>query len=204
MKLLPVVLLATLTLGGCALLPTPTPTPTPTIDPGPVILSKADAGERFLEIVCPVNAASQTVTDAGLARVPEFNKGETPDSTDINAAATEAVRMDGLAVEAIEDEYYKWPGDVGANLGYIRDVLSGEMTALGDAIKAPVFEKVYFSEKPTLSSEQANAGKEIRSQLDLDSDTDKSCVGHDKALDALHQDMLDRIEYLAKFDAKNE
>ena len=36
--------------------PTVTPSPTPTIDPGPVELTKEEAGERYLAIVCASNA----------------------------------------------------------------------------------------------------------------------------------------------------
>ena len=198
MKLLPIILLATLTLGGCSLLPAPAPTPT--IDPGPVTLSKADAAERYLQIVCPVNAASQAVTDAGIAREPEVAAGGAPDPTDINAAAVEAARVDGLAVDAIEDEYFEWPGDVGTQLGYIRDVLVGEMRALRAGVDAPLFEEAYFGHKQEMTSEQAAAGQEIRSQLELDFDPDASCVGYENALDGLTQEMLDRIEYLAQFE----
>jgi hypothetical protein len=201
MKRLPIVLLAIFTLTGCAALtPTATPTPSPTIDIGPVELTESEAAERYLDLVCATNQANEALDAAIIAGEPEWLNGGAPDPSAIKAAATESMRLARLAVELIDDEYYIWPGDVGTYLQHIRETFIQDLSLLSAVANVTRFEDAYFMPWPERTSEQASAGQEIRYQLGLDADTTASCVGYETGLEDLHQEMIERAEYLEQFE----
>lgn len=176
---------------------TPVPSPTPTIDPGPVELTKEEAGVRYLSLVCQRNALSAQLNDAFVAQEETFFNGGDPDVTAVKAAAAEAMRVSRLSVELLDDPYYTWPEGLSTHLQAIRDAQVGESGMFSDIANATRYEDAYYMTSPGPSS--GSAAQEIRYQLGLPVDTTASCVGYETATDTLHAQMIERNEYLASF-----
>lgn len=178
--------------------PRSTSSPTPTIDPGPIELTSDQAADRYLSIVCQRNIANAVMNDAFVAQEDVFLNGEEADITAIKAAATEAMRINRLSVELIDDAYFTWPNDLGSHLKKIRDSQIAQMSMYDGIINATRYEDAYYTTAPD-SSEASAAAQEIRYQLGLSSDTTVSCQGFETATDVAHAEMLERNEYLASF-----
>ncbi len=173
----------------------------PAIDPGPIQLTEAEAGERYLGIVCQGNFASDALWAAFLADEDEFLNGGAPAPDAVKAAAAEKARLTRQEIELIDDPYYTWPVSVQALLPLIRDDDAGYLPYLEAVAGAATFESAYDEQEPELPAEQAAAPLEIRRLLGLDADTTASCVGFETKNDALFNEMVERNALLAKADA---
>ncbi|WP_200329597.1 hypothetical protein [Leucobacter sp. L43] len=169
----------------------------PTIDPGPIELTKEEAGERYLQLVCQGNTASDAVINAFNAHLDEFNAGGTPEVETVKAAAAELVRVNRMQIETIDDDYYVWPEIVGDQLLHIRAETMTDLAADQAVMNAQTYEEALRVTYNEATAEQQAAPQEIRYQLGIDADTTSSCVGYETALDEIHAEMLERNEQLA-------
>lgn len=176
---------------------TPVPSPTPTIDPGPVVLTKEEAAERYLGLVCQRNVLVFGLNDAFKAQEKTYLNGGSGDVTEVKALSAEALRVNRLAIELIDDPYYTWPSGIDQHLQTIRQSYMSLFSYYDSLANAKSFEDAYY-----LTAEQGNgatAAQEIRYQLGLPADTSASCKGKETATDLLHAEMIERNEYLATF-----
>lgn len=177
--------------------PSVTPSPTPTIDPGPVELTKEEAAERYLGVVCQRNTLVHQLNDAFDAQEDAFLNGGAGDVSEVKKIAEESLRVNRLAIEIIDDTYYTWPDGVAEHLKTIRQSYIALASHYDGLINAGSFEEAYYSVPP--ESGGATAAQEIRYQLGLPADTTSSCKGKERMSDMLHQEMIQRNEYLASF-----
>lgn len=178
--------------------PSATPSPTPTIDPGPVELTKKDAAERYLGIVCQRNSLVYQLNDAFDAQEDAFLSGGAGDVSEVKKIAAESMRVNRLAIEIIDDTYYTWPEGVAEHLKTIRQSYIALASYYDALTNAGSFEEAYYSTAP--ESGGAAAAQEIRYQLGLPADTTSSCKGKETMSDVLHQEMTKRNEYLTSFE----
>lgn len=177
------------------------PSPTPTIDPGPVALTKEQAGERYLDLMCERNAITLQINSAFAAKEDEYLSGGNPDVTAIKQLGTEALRVNRVTVELLDDSYYTWPDNTRTLVKTIRDTVLGEAAGYSAMANAASFKAAY--EAPANTVNPGNAPQELRYALGLSADTSASCAGHETAADQLHAEMTSRNEYLATFDGKS-
>lgn len=170
----------------------------PTIDPGPIELTKEEAAERYLQVVCQGNVNIAAFRAAVQAGEDEFLAGGSPSVDALKAAGAESVRLNRMQIEIIDDPYYNWPEAVAEQLVHIRSTSMAELAADQTVMNASTFEEAYYVSYPVPTPEQETAPQEIRYQLGLDADTTGSCVGYETALDEIHAEMLERNEQLAK------
>ena len=197
---LPVLTLALVTLSGCAAAADlPEPSPTPTIDPGPVELSIDAAGERYLQIICPNNAAGEALNQAFLAGEDEFMNGGAPDPAAVKAAGVAALDVGRATAEFLDDEYYIWPEDVAEHIATIRTITITDLSYLSEVANATTFEQAYYATYVNDGS-GATASQTIRFELGLDPDTTASCIGYESGHEELRQEQTEREAELAKFD----
>ncbi|MBS1674577.1 MAG: hypothetical protein JSS74_11515 [Actinobacteria bacterium] len=136
------------TLTGCSMFP----------------MSKADAGKKYLSILCPTNAASEVFNAAASSQ----------DLEAIKAAAQELATTQRTAAKQLTDDSINWPGEVAeadrqtmadhyfANISWLNSVASA--SAIGD-LPARV---------PT-DDGFGKASQRIRAGLDLSTDTSVGC-----------------------------
>jgi len=175
--------------------PTATPSPTPTIDPGPVELTKEEAGERYLAIVCASNALGAQMNEQLDEKEAQWLNGKEPNISKIKSIAAQSIAVDRLGIELFDDPYYIWPSSVAAHIRTVRDAFVAEQGTLDTIANAKNFKTIYNVTWP----DSGSAPQEIRYQLGLSTDTTASCAGKDKLLDGLHAEMVARTEYLAQF-----
>lgn len=181
---------------------TAAPSPTPTIDPGPVELTKEEAANRYLGIVCQRNVLVYQLNDAFGAQEDVYLNGGDGDATEIKTIAAESLRVNRVAIEIIDDPYYTWPGGIDEHMQTIRQSYIGLSSYYDMLMNAGSFEDAYYASAP--ENEGAAAAQEIRYQLGLPADTRSSCEGKEALADALHQEMTERNEYLASFNESGE
>lgn len=96
---------------GCA--------PEPVVEPEPVVLTVTDAGKRYLEAVCPLNAAWDAV-DLEIDRVRiGIERGETVDLSLFREAVASVTRLSTAAEASLGDASVEWPA---AAVGPVTDV----------------------------------------------------------------------------------
>lgn len=145
--------------------------------PGPVVLSAADAGERYLAITCGVDATIATMNAAMLDGLDEYRKGGSPDPTFVNAAAGLAAAHQRKMLELLLDDYYVWPEGVYEQLNHVRlGLVAGvaEAEGIADAVS---FDQAYNVERAAPTREQREAPAEIRRLLGLPADARSACAG---------------------------
>ncbi|MEV8337036.1 hypothetical protein [Leucobacter sp. NPDC077196] len=169
----------------------------PSIDPGPIELTKGEAAERYLQLVCQGNVNIGNFRAAVQAGEDEFLAGGAPSADALKAAGAESVRLKRMQIEIIDDPYFRWPDPVSEQLIHIRSSSMAEVAADQSVMNAATFEEAYYVNYPVPTAEQETAAQEIRYQLGLDADTTGSCVGYEAALDEIHAEMLERNEQLA-------
>ncbi|WP_140403296.1 hypothetical protein [Microbacterium oxydans] len=176
----------------------PSPSPTPTIDPGPVELSTAEAGERYLGIVCQRNGATERMNQAFIAGEEEYLNGGNPDVAAVKAAAAEVLRLNTMQIALLDDPYFTWPDGLDAHLSNVRDASMTQASTFNALVNAATFEDAY-NQPVSDDPEGAKSSQEIRYQLQLSPDTTASCQGYETSAEALHAEMVERNEYLASF-----
>lgn len=193
-------------LAGCTATSTETPqasesSPSPTvpaIDPGPVTLSVEEAGERYLDIVCPTNAGIAELTAAFDAGEQEFLDGGAPDPAAVKQSATNRVNSTRSAIEHLDDSYFTWPDAVAAQLPHVRSSFMSEVGTLSAMSNAATFEEAYYATWAPRTAEQDTAAQEIRYQLGLPADTVASCSGHEDGHEQLAAERSEREALLAE------
>ena len=174
------------------------PSPTPTIDPGPVALTKEEAGERYLGIVCQRNGAVVPYSAAFAAADEVYIGGGDPDITALKAADAELLRVTTVQVTLFDDPYYTWPEGMAKHLKKIRDTDLGLLGVFDGVTNATTYVAANDASMATVP-DSALSVQEVRYQLGLSADTTASCKGYETTADALHAEMLERDEYLASF-----
>jgi len=172
----------------------------PAIDPGPVALSEAEAGDRYLSIVCPINIATNALNAAYAAGEDEYLNGGTPDVSAVVAAATTIRDQQRLAIEQLDDTYFEWPGVVAEQAPHIRSAYMANMAVVSAIAGATDFETAYSTPAAASTPEEDAAGQEIRYQLGLSADTDASCAGFEDGLTTLSTAKTERDAALSKQD----
>lgn len=170
----------------------------PAIDPGPVELTVEEAGERYLNIVCPNNFGLDAIEAAFKAGEEEYRNGGAPDPAAVIAAAATLAELNRAAVEHFDDEYFIWPSKVTAQIPHMRANYMGELTTNQAVATSATYEDAYNVPLPAGTPEIDTAGQEIRYQLGLPSDTVTSCVGHEDGLTVLANERAEREAALAK------
>lgn len=178
----------------------PSPSPTPTIDPGPVELSTAEAGERYLGIVCQRNGATERMNQAFIAGEEEYlnGGGGNPDVAAVKAAAAEVLRLNTMQIALLDDPYFTWPDGLDAHLSNVRDASMTQASTFNALVNAATYEDAY-NQPVSDDPEGAKSSQEIRYQLELSPDTTASCQGYETSTEVLHAEMVERNEYLASF-----
>ncbi|KJL34382.1 hypothetical protein RS86_00868 [Microbacterium azadirachtae] len=166
-----------------------------------MVLSKEQAADRYLGLVCQRNAANARIGNAFDAQLGAFQSGGTADVTDVKAAAVEAQRVNRLAIELIDDEYFTWPDKVRPQLQILRQSLMAFLSYEDGLVNSSDFASAASQQVPDAEAGAA-AAQEIRYQLGLPADTTASCVGKETYTDTLHAAMVERNEYLASFKDK--
>jgi len=139
---------------------TPTP-PTPT----PTALTLAQAGERYLALVCPSNRA--------LAAVDPAYQAQNLDA--IHAAAAPARDAKQVEALAFENPTEMWPVEIQADLKVLATSDYGTVGVLDRMVHAQSLDEanmVTFADDGAQTSAQR-----IRAKLGLSADTTASCAG---------------------------
>lgn len=172
------ILIAATVLAGCSApgastadKPKPTPTATPT--PTPELMSIEEAGEYYLDTVCPPNALQDPYTAA-------YNVvANAPDSDIAPAVAAAAALRDGtrVAAERLIDPMVLWPESVAEDAVIISNAYFARIAEYNAAADAKTFDElmgvVYTAEAPDVAA----AAPRIRAKLGLSADTVASCAG---------------------------
>jgi hypothetical protein len=184
-RFIPVILLSALALAGCtqsgdttrspapdkAAVETSTPTPTPT----PELMTNEEAGEYFLNAVCPPNALLPPLTEAE-NKLYAANGG---DLTELKAIATDLRdRMQEAALE-LTDPMVIWPNAAADSAALIADNYYTEISGYNAMIGAETFEDLTQIVWPEQPAGGDAAGPKIRSVLGVDVDPVASCKGHE-------------------------
>ncbi len=182
--------------GGPEQAESPSPSIAP-IDPGPVELSVEEAGERYLNLVCPVNQGIEALNAAFTAGEEEFLNGGAPDPAPAKAAAAGRIETTRIGLEHLDDEYFTWPDGVADQIAHIRSSYISELATLNAISNAASFEDAYYASWAAATPEQQGAGQEIRYQLGLEVDTVASCAGREDGLSVLSAEREEREALLA-------
>lgn len=176
----------------------PSPSPTPSIARGPVELTKEEAGERYLGIVCQRNGATERLNQAFVAGEEAYLNGGNPDVAAVKASAAEVLRLNTMQIALLDDPYFTWPDGLDAHLSNVRDASMTQASTFNALVNAATYEDAY-NQPVSDDPEGAKSSQEIRYQLELSPDTTASCQGYETATEALHTEMMERNEYLASF-----
>jgi hypothetical protein len=155
-------------LTGCSAggISTPSPTPTPT----PTIMTVVEAGEMYLQAVCPGNNA----TDKFFADI----NVETPDIAILKADAVSLVDAFTRGTEILDEETILWPEDIADSITTIADADYASIGWAQSMVNAETLDDfIGFTYTQPGTPESATAAQKIRARLDLTSDTKASCVG---------------------------
>ncbi|MGW4928268.1 hypothetical protein ACWEOH_03870 [Agromyces sp. NPDC004153] len=166
-------------------------TPTPTVDPGPVELTTEEAAARYLNIVCPTNAAANALNAAFRASEEEFLNGGAPDPAGVKAAAQAQMTSRQTEAELFDDDYYEWPESIEPHITTLRDSDVAALGTLSAMVNAPDYETAYYAVWPDQTAPQASA-QEIRFQLGIGADTQATCVGYEGGHDVLVAERRER------------
>ncbi|WP_394553368.1 hypothetical protein ACDF64_03185 [Agromyces sp. MMS24-JH15] len=143
-----------------------------------MVLTIEEAGDRYLDIVCPSNAAVNALTAAFTATEGSFLNGEAADLAPVKAAAQVRMESTSVEIDLIEDESVIWPEEVTAHLTTLRDYSVAELATISSIVNAADYEEAYYAAWPD-GTNVAPAAQEIRRALELSPDTAASCVGHE-------------------------
>ncbi|WP_188710838.1 hypothetical protein [Microbacterium faecale] len=176
--------------------PSPSPTRSPTPDPTPTshVLSIAEAGELYLDIVCASNATGTDLEGAFEDGESEFLAGGDPDVSAVNDAAARLADQYRKAAELFDDDYFVWPDEVRDLGGHVRDRMIADLGTLSSMTNAVTYRDAYYASFGQPTPEQESAAQEIRYVLDLPSDTVASCAGHEGGLQERYDAFLERGE----------
>lgn len=184
---------AVLLVAGCTST-TPSTTPSaaaaseaPTAEAAPAFVELTDeqASERYLDLVCPNNAAIRDLRAAFAAGEDEFLAGGEPDPAAARAAAADRIELNRQTLTLLDDDYFRWPTSIAGPLEQVRSSYLAELATLDSMANAASFSDAYYATFPPATPEQESAGQEIRYALGIEPDTVTSCVGHEAGMDQL-------------------
>lgn len=129
-------------------------------------MNETEAGERYLEIVCPANDAMDSFNAV-------FTNAEST-IEDIKSVAAPLSDSSRIAAEQFDDSSVIWPESVAEDIEVIRDSYLSDLSTL-DAIQSAESAEQAF--QITFDDSQAigESSQRIRLRLDLPSDTIASC-----------------------------
>ncbi len=210
-RYLGVALAATLLLSGCSVIdlisgavPSQSTSPTPTAEPEvetpaedwPVSLTKAEAGERYLQIVCQRNDAIGRWDAAWQELEDLVNAGQEPLSDQVTAVANSA-RDVFLSTEweiaLLSDERYTWPDVVEAEIMTIIDSNERLLPTLQTEMNARTVDELYASVYPEYTAEEQAAAQEVRLKLGLPGDAVSSCIGYETDAESLYVELQQHL-----------
>lgn len=176
-------LVASFMLSGCA--------PEPVIEPEPELLTLTDAGQRYLDAVCPVNELWDAVDievdrlRIAVARGDDGSDGDGNDGTDTRlfVVAVHALE-DGIvsADELLGDKTVEWPRGAKRAIAAVQSTLSTDAEQARLVAEMNAAEIVAYSWKGT--ERLAAASLETRSALGLPEDPQLACELRSSASDA--------------------
>ncbi len=142
------VLLSATSMTGCSVFP----------------MSKADAGEKYLSILCPTNAASEV-----------FNAAvDSQDVEAIKAAAQELATAQRTAAKQLTDDSTNWPAEVTeADRQTMADHYFANISWLNSVTSATTIADIPM--RPPGNDGFGKASQRIRAGLDLSTDTSVGC-----------------------------
>lgn len=195
----PITLIAALTLTGCspfAFLPGPTTSKQPEttqpeveVEQGPVELTRAEAGQRYLDIVCQPNEAWDAYDIAWIALEDAEAAGGSLDITAVQEAAAELLHLRQQEAALLEDPRFVWPTSVQDQILLLQDMNLSDMRLLELEVNARNFDELWRISYPELTAEELRAPQEIRLNLGIDADTVASCRGHEQENDRLYAEL---------------
>lgn len=163
----------------------PSPTPTsaaaePTSEPSPaaVILTAEEAAARYLDIVCPTNAAWAAGVAAFEAKADAYFAGGDPDPTEVKSAAAVARDAGRVSALLLSDPLYVWPPTVRDSLEIIRQSYLAEIAYWDSVANSTSFDAAWNVPAPEPAPGTESAAQEVRLQLNISADTTASCVDH--------------------------
>jgi len=161
LRALVVVALSVLALAGCTLAPTPSPSPTAAPEP----MSIEQAGQYYLDTVCPSNAVAGALSEAYAA--DDLGAFTTAAATARDAYKASATRFASTDVT--------WPDPVTvADILVLRDASIALATAYEELTKIVALDEANSVSFPD-GAKAGEASQRIRTALDLSSDPEVSC-----------------------------
>ena len=164
MTLLPAAaaLIAAVSLAGCS---APAPEPEE--------LTVSAAGARYLEAVCPVNAAWDGV-DVELDRVKLLvSRGEQPDTAGVAAALDKLGAESLAAAEILDDPAVAWPAAAADSIAGVRETLTADAEQAAAVATLGAAELAGYRWEG--SGEIATSAADTRAALGLPDDTRDAC-----------------------------
>ncbi|MGV1035063.1 MAG: hypothetical protein ACOYBP_07610 [Microbacteriaceae bacterium] len=131
-------------------------------------MTLAEAGQKYLSIVCPANAGGGKLNEA-IINTPD-------DLAAIQAAAAQASEALRTATKQLQDTSILWPDEVSAD--DLTTLANSNLAAL--SVMNSIQQVGSIDELNTLSFPDDNSGEaaqRIRLALDLPSNTQTSCAG---------------------------
>lgn len=141
----------------------------------PRVLTVDEAGERFLDIVCPSNNAG----DAVWAEFEALWKAGSGDLQNIQELAESAKDVSQSAATAIDDPKYVWPEVVQEDMDHMAESFIVDVSAYDELATTSSYKEAMDWVLPPLTPEQEAAAPNVRTALGLSDDTFASCEGHE-------------------------
>lgn len=160
---------AVLLLAGCGSQPSAEPITTPSATSasptpsesltGPIILTKAAAGKRYLAAICPANEAGEAVN----AAAPDYPADDDLVGSKVRAAARRAAVADAAGAKMLADDGYVWPKNVRASIQNV----ALDMYESAATMKAVSRKGATYADWPESDGSLMTAASKVRLLLDL-------------------------------------
>lgn len=150
-------------LAGCA----------PEPAPEPAALNISDAGARYLDAVCPVNAAWNAV-DLEIDRLAlAADHGEPGDTRPFQGALAKVEQRSLQAAEVLADETVAWPAEAEAAVAKVAKSLEADAAQAAEVTLLSADEIVAYRWKGAAAT--AKSGSDTRLALGLPAEADVAC-----------------------------
>ncbi|TQL42050.1 hypothetical protein FB468_0030 [Leucobacter komagatae] len=114
-------------------------------EPEPEELTVSAAGARYLDAICPVNAAWEGV-DLEVDRLRlVLSRGDTGDTAAIGGALADLERASTAASETLSDETVAWPAKAEGGVAEVAETLAADAEQAARAAKLPAVDLVDYS-----------------------------------------------------------
>lgn len=143
-------------------------------EPEPEELTVTAAGARYLDAICPVNAAWESV-DLEIDRLRlVLSRGEAGDTAAIGAALTELEHASTVASETLSDETVAWPAKAEGGVAEVAETLAADAEQAARAAKLPAADLVDYSWEGAKAI--GSAAVTTRAALGLPEDLGSACA----------------------------